>query len=384
MNRLTNEKKTDERLRELARKSSGPQLPDGYQENIDDLLTKLQSGQQKKKPAVSVVWKRAAAVFAVFLVLGTVGVYATGNFGRKHLEEMGETQKDEFVEDVNEADTEHDSYSRDLTESEEERIEKLYLEYETKGRFPEHTLEVCDTKKDKAENELYFVVENSTFYLPERELTDEELLELVDFYRKRDYSLGEAGQGRQEASSEETTDENKQQELVRNYLKKLCDPDLFDSYQRSEMEGQNVYVDIYTSDGGIYGVAYQKETGQLVYVSRELSEEESADIPVDEQLYRDKYTAIKDVLGRYADEKEIKSGNIVYVTTEEGLLRNGTYSAIFEMKDGSAYILKYSCALDGVCNVAYMEDAATLQEMEKNNSLSEEKLGYKQKKLEME
>jgi hypothetical protein len=36
-----------------------------------------------------------------------------------------------------------------------------------------------------------FLVSESTFYLPERELTDEELLEIIDFYAKRDYAVME-------------------------------------------------------------------------------------------------------------------------------------------------------------------------------------------------
>lgn len=37
-----------------------------------------------------------------------------------------------------------------------------------------------------------FLVPNSTFYLPDRELTEEEMLQIIDFYAKRDYAL--AGQ----------------------------------------------------------------------------------------------------------------------------------------------------------------------------------------------
>ena len=42
------------------------------------------------------------------------------------------------------------------------------------------------------ENKLVFCDNESMFILPDQELTDEELLQIIDFLYKRDYSLQEA------------------------------------------------------------------------------------------------------------------------------------------------------------------------------------------------
>ena len=44
-------------------------------------------------------------------------------------------------------------------------------------------------KSEVVHGELCFCVENSTFYLPKQELTDDELLQIIDFMEKRDYSV---------------------------------------------------------------------------------------------------------------------------------------------------------------------------------------------------
>ena len=38
-------------------------------------------------------------------------------------------------------------------------------------------------------DQICFLAQASTFYLPEKALSDEQMLELIDFYAKRDYSV---------------------------------------------------------------------------------------------------------------------------------------------------------------------------------------------------
>lgn len=43
-------------------------------------------------------------------------------------------------------------------------------------------------------DQICFLAQDSIFYLPEKALNDEQMLELIDFYAKRDYSVTAQGQ----------------------------------------------------------------------------------------------------------------------------------------------------------------------------------------------
>ena len=81
-----------------------------------------------------------------------------------------------------------DSYIREYTEEERNRMSELYTQYQ-QGVFPEGELPQVDSVEEAEALELCYLTTTSSFYLPDRELTDEELLQLIDFEVKRNYAL---------------------------------------------------------------------------------------------------------------------------------------------------------------------------------------------------
>ena len=57
------------------------------------------------------------------------------------------------------------------------------------GRFPEGELTMLDEVEDYKGKNVAFFKKTSTFFFPEKEMSDEQLLQIIDFYAKRDYSL---------------------------------------------------------------------------------------------------------------------------------------------------------------------------------------------------
>ncbi len=94
-----------------------------------------------------------------------------------------------------------DSYSRPMTESETARLEELRQAYLEQGYFPKKELTLIDSP-EKYKKGVAFYAERSTFFLPEKELTDEQLLELIDFKEKREYSLAKISEEIAEGSYE--------------------------------------------------------------------------------------------------------------------------------------------------------------------------------------
>lgn len=81
-----------------------------------------------------------------------------------------------------------DSFSRDYSVQEKERMAGLFKSYQN-GTFPEGELLILEADAQIPENTLCYEKSAGCFYLPDRSLTDEELLQIIDFNYKRDYSL---------------------------------------------------------------------------------------------------------------------------------------------------------------------------------------------------
>lgn len=84
-------------------------------------------------------------------------------------------------------------YNRPLTETERSRFDTLNQSYEEEGMFPKGALTVLESPEAYKGRGVGFYETRSTFFLPEQELTDEELLQLIDFYHQVNYSLQKVG-----------------------------------------------------------------------------------------------------------------------------------------------------------------------------------------------
>ena len=70
-------------------------------------------------------------------------------------------------------------------------MQELAEAYQTEGKFPEGEIVRIASEDEILPDRVCFLPDTSTFYLPETEMTDEDLLEIIDFYCKRDYSIME-------------------------------------------------------------------------------------------------------------------------------------------------------------------------------------------------
>jgi hypothetical protein len=164
--------------------------------SVNAVKKRLQRGRE--------LLKRTLTVAAVFLAIGLICIPVRGRVAslvRERLENMSKEETSAIAEDVGQADV--DSFTREYTEEEKSRMRALYEQYE-EGVFPVSVLPQVATVEEAEELGFCFLVPDSMFYLPDRELTDEELLEIIDFYAKRDYAVAEHAK---EISAEETVAE---------------------------------------------------------------------------------------------------------------------------------------------------------------------------------
>ena len=154
---------------------------------VDDILLHLEKNGRGSRHHYS--FRRAAILAAACLVLASATVAASGMY-QARMESMNHEKLEEYFAQLQEANVSTDTYSRPMTESEAARLEELRQAYLEQGYFPKKELTLIDSP-EKYKKGVAFYAERSTFFLPEKELTDEQLLELIDFKEKRDYSLAQ-------------------------------------------------------------------------------------------------------------------------------------------------------------------------------------------------
>lgn len=181
-------------------------IPEEMEARVEDVLANLEKSGRSSGHHYS--FRRAAILTAACLVLASATVTASGLY-QARMEGMNHEKLEEYFAQLQEADVSADSYSRPLTESETKRLDELRQAYLEEGYFPKKELTLIDDP-GRYKKGVAFYAERSTFFLPDTELTDEEMLELIDFREKRDYSLARISEEVEAGTYEYTKPENSQ------------------------------------------------------------------------------------------------------------------------------------------------------------------------------
>lgn len=213
-------------------------------------------------------WHKAVAAAAVLVAVSGIAAFPVRAFVNSLLQERLEAMPEEAVEEVYDtaarSQEEADAYSRAYTDSEKMRYQELAGQY-LAGTFPEGEIPQADSEEDVKEDELCFIVPRSTFHLPDRELTDEEILEIIDFSVKRDYAL------RQKYEKEYAQELAQQEETEQKQIADNVDNGGITQQQAVEIAAEKLYT-FFGNDGeGMELNSYYSESGngaagEAVYV----------------------------------------------------------------------------------------------------------------------
>lgn len=191
----------EERLKNMAEKEASgvPRLPEGFDNYVEEVLEELPERRRRR-----IGWKGTVALAAAMTAMMSITVTAAVSYVKQRMEALAEDEKLEYYAEARYI-TAADFYSRPLTEGEEARMDSLSQSYRNEGLFPEGELSKIADSSDYGGLGVAFLPSRSTFFLPEGELSDEELLQIIDFRTKREYSLQEAAT--QAAGSAEAPDQ---------------------------------------------------------------------------------------------------------------------------------------------------------------------------------
>jgi len=405
----TDQKNIDRQLRRMAEQTK-PIIRQEYSNELDKLLDDL-AGQRKevcleegKKEAGEYAacgklhgvhgfrGRYIVVVLAVALLL-SVPVSAAVSYVSKRMKSVPEEEKEQFRDMMQKeaelavaadnGDMEAITYSRQLSEEEEERYGVLFEAYEKEGRYPEKKLPIVEitedtegktvqgAKKDSApsagtkvfpDNDVvYYISEKRCMYLPKRTLTDEEFLEIIDFYHILDYSL----QNSDEADEyQRKLEEQKDKEPEAGSLSeaeavvkaaeygKVFFGISFDSmktaveYVPAELEGRDSEYEItFTQEDTCYAVSVDCVTGAFgsICKSEDGVDYYQENLAVNEDILKlrgaDAKKLVQNILG---EDVDIVDAYGQYKLNEEGLVPHGSAAFLFDLGNGDRVRLQYS------------------------------------------
>ena len=162
--------------------------------------------------------RRMAAAAAAFVLMAGVVSFPVRALVTSVVKERMESIPKEEVWEINDMvqskPTEADEFSREYSDSEKERDKAFWQAYKD-GKFPENVIVQVDNAEDVPEGTLCYIRSTGVFNLPDREMTDEEILEIIDFQHKMSYAVSQTPAA-QEARAEMQAEKNQLREKIQS------------------------------------------------------------------------------------------------------------------------------------------------------------------------
>ena len=369
----------DVKFSELLQKSEF-ELPNSYEMRFQNTLEKISA--KKAKRYFLLFHSKVAAVIALCVVSLSlsIGAGAAINLYIQRMNSLNEEEMLTYNSEVQNTDKEADSFSRQLSKLERDKMLEFREEYETEGRFPTKEILKVQKKSEVVHGELCFCVENSTFYLPKQELTDDELLQIIDFMEKRDYSVRKKNSVSELPSSEnEKVSEDEAVEFAKKILADVYNLDItyadeeieFETTQNSKGEKLSSYFVYLKNRKWEFDatVEIDSETGVLngIDIDNKSKEECISGIKVEKKRYQEYGSEIRQLYEHLQYGKNIKKMWVTYNYLEDGTLNRGNVKYVIETEDGRGYVFIYSINADIVYDIYQIPDIEFFEKQEKRN-----------------
>ena len=383
----------DVKFSELLQKSEF-ELPNSYEMRFQNTLEKISA--KKAKRYFLLFHSKVAAVIALCVVSLSlsIGAGAAINLYIQRMNSLNEEEMLTYNSEVQNTDKEADSFSRQLSKLERDKMLEFREEYETEGRFPTKEILKVQKKSEVVHGELCFCVENSTFYLPKQELTDDELLQIIDFMEKRDYSVRKKNSVSELPSSEnEKVSEDEAVEFAKKILADVYNLDItyadeeieFETTQNSKGEKLSSYFVYLKNRKWEFDatVEIDSETGVLngIDIDNKSKEECNSGIKVEKKRYQEYGSEIRQLYEHLQYGKNIKKMWVTYNYLEDGTLNRGNVKYVIETEDGRGYVFIYSINADIVYDIYQIPDIEFFEKQEKRNTKVNRKNGILREKI---
>ena len=187
------------------------------EEMEEEIIMNVLNRQMRNKKNKKRNWKKIAASTAVAaLTIGIVSIPVQAvvkNIVLARMESIPKEEVQEINDMVQSKPTEADEFSRECSDREKERNKAFWQEYKD-GKFPENVIVQVDNAENVPEGTLCYIRSTGVFNLPDREMTDEEILEIIDFQNKMSYAVSQTPAA-QEARAEMQAEKDQLREKIK-------------------------------------------------------------------------------------------------------------------------------------------------------------------------
>lgn len=164
-----------------------PQVPECVHRAVLEANEMILQKENKKKRRIS--GKGVLLLVACTTLLSGMTVFAAGSLWQQRMEAMNREEVEAYFLSIAESGAPAFRYSRGLNSEEQDEFEQLSVAYEEGGIFPEGCVKMLGEVADYKGKGVGYEPVSGTFFLPQEELSAEELLQIVDFYHKAEYSV---------------------------------------------------------------------------------------------------------------------------------------------------------------------------------------------------
>lgn len=285
------------------------------------------------------------------------------------MNEMEQPERDYYNTLIQESGKEAFSFSRELTEDENHRMEELTEQYISGNRYPEKSVKIFeDTQKTDAS--IYYDKEKSLIMLPDTELNDEEILQLLDFYAKSDFSLRKNA-GKIEEKTKPVI-QRSDEKMISDYAGAFFDETVEDSQLELERELDNgnliftLSISSETTGFDKWSIQADKQTMHPIVIEAidndskisKMNNLREEIIETDEWVlkYRDLFEEGKKYLSRlgYHTEDLEGAGLIYYGESDTNLAKIIRF--YYNSREGESYQINFIIETESVCIMRVIQE----------------------------
>ncbi len=358
-------KHTDKQISELAKKESSPGNPEFCQQLVQQALELVRQSADRPQTASRTYIRYVTAVSAAAL-LAVYPVKAATDYVTTRLAGMSEKEKDDlrtmvYKDEMSGTREEREAirYSRDFTGREQKQYEIIQDQYES-GIFPKGAVTICGNLSDADKDMVCYIPKDRYLYLPDRTLTDEELLQITDFYHKTDYSLytgdtttdykKEMDQKADNAAPEKgSLSRDRAASAASACMKAMYGLSTNGMSRKITLDKKKDYLVTFVSDSAVYTVGIQADNGRFLHISME---QEGFvfyqdNLQAGQNKIRRQGKKAKTIAKQLAGPDAIITDSCAsYKVNENGQIPHGSILYLFELEDGDRIRMSFSLAED--------------------------------------
>ena len=232
-------------------------------------------------------------------------------------------------------------------------------------KYPDGALWIIDSISEWDGKTPAFAIQTSTFCLPERRLSDEELLEILELNFKREHSVKVMNEA--EAESGDRTVKRPEKEFVRlaaEAAKATLDVDVFENeYEVAYFGNDTQYLITFTHiNQNVVQVVLDTASGGVIEVInahiRAFVDSEFEKYYIDEGYDE----VLKCINSDMWKKSEVKHVNVEYYLEKgSGKLHSGVIRYLVELEDGSGYSCSYNGEIQMLGGVKYLTTCPSVQ-----------------------